>query len=210
MRAWLLWCVILIGSPMSATTDKSLDSKQKYGEYEVKDRNFFVGTDAQGEAVRTYSQTLDSQEMVRPLANGRCCSQFGPVRYHAQAFTVGNSGLYDIVSDQQGWDGYLLLYKDPFDGNHPKQNLVVGDDDGSIGIGSSALFGMSLKSGITYVVVTAGFGKGDEGGFTNTIDGPGPIMLISGFAPTLGRWAVVALILALVLTGLGVMRLKRS
>ncbi len=117
----------------------------------------------------------------RPFANGTCCSGLGPVAYQATLFHVDVAGNYDFSSVQNGWDGYMFVYFDPFDPTNQTANFVAGDDDGNGGIGTSDLTA-GLMANVNYVVVTTGFANGDEGSFTNTISGPGNV-IFGGVTP---------------------------
>ncbi|HEX7001345.1 MAG TPA: leishmanolysin-related zinc metalloendopeptidase [Trueperaceae bacterium] len=101
----------------------------------------------------------------------------GPVNYHAFAYTAAETGVYDITS-QQDYDGFLLLYRAPFDPSQPLENVVAGNDDRSGNRVSG--FRLFLEAG-DYVVVTTSCGpEGDPncgpsaGNFTNTIIPPQP------------------------------------
>ena len=131
---------------------------------------------AQNPAVYS-GDTTGGPEWDRALSSCDGVSILGPVTYHEQNFFVDTNGSYDISSDQDTagvlWDGYLLLYVDSFDPLNPLTNCVTGDDDGDGGIGTSDIDGVALTAGTQYILVTTGFSAGNEGAFTNTIDGPG-------------------------------------
>jgi len=112
----------------------------------------------------------------RPFAGGTCCSTLGPVSYHVYGpFTVDTDGAYDVLSVQNGWDGYLFVYQDCFDPLDQLNGFVAGDDDGAGGIGTSDIIGANLVTGTDYYVITTGFGAGDFGDFETTITGPGNV-----------------------------------
>ena len=135
-----------------------------------------------------YSSTnAGGPEWTRPFQDGTCCSGLGPVRYHAMEFYVDTAGSYNVSSVQNGFDGYLFVYASPFDPSNQTANFVGGDDDGNGGIGTSDIVGIALNANTTYVVVTTGFSKSNEGSFTNTISGPGGVYLGPyGVAPKAG------------------------
>lgn len=142
------------------------------------------GTSVVPRATATYSaDTTAAPEFVRPFADCTGASAIGPVRYHVQEFSVDTDGAYDITSEQE-FDGYLFLYEESFDPAAANTNCIIGDDDGAA-IGSSEILGAALTSGQTYLVVTTGFEAGEEGAFTNTIDGPGEISLEAGISADL-------------------------
>lgn len=87
------------------------------------------------------------------------------VRYRTQVFHLQSSARC-IIYSAQDYDGFLFLYRAPFNPVSPLTNLVAADDDtAEMGIGSSRL-GVLLDAG-TYVLVTAGFNSDDEGPFQN-------------------------------------------
>lgn len=101
----------------------------------------------------------------------------GPVNYHAFEFTAEEAGVYDI-SSQQDYDGYLLLYRAPFDPVQPLENFVAGNDD--LTSNRESGFRLLLEAG-AYVLVTTSCGpEGDPGcgphagNFTNMIIPPQP------------------------------------
>ena len=93
---------------------------------------------------------------------------FGPVGYHAFEFTADDAGVYTIESEQD-YDGFIVLYSDTFDPSEPYTNLVdLNDDQPSAGRSELKVI---LEPG-DYVLVTTGWGPGDEGTFTNRIIPP--------------------------------------
>lgn len=123
--------------------------------------------------VQAYSATtVGGPSWARPFADGTCCSALGPVVLHTQQFTVSASDTCNVASVQDGFDGYLFIYSDPFDPAAPTVNYVAGNDDGIDGIGTSEINGVALTAGTVYQIVTTGFEAGEEGTFTNTITCP--------------------------------------
>ena len=110
----------------------------------------------------------------RPLANGNSAptslSGVGTsVYYQAQTFTVTTSGTYRFLStcvSPTAWDNYVFLYKDSFTPATPLVNCLIGNDGTTA---SSAGFDYALTAGTTYYFVTAAYGNGVTGTFTNTI-----------------------------------------
>ncbi len=133
------------------------------------------------------STNVGGPEWNRPFADGTCCSGLGPVRYQAMEFYVDTAGSYSVSSAQSGFDGYMFVYASPFDPTNQTVNFLAGDDDGNGGIGTSDIDAITLDANTTYVVVTTGFSNGNEGGFTNTIKGPGGVYFGAfGAAPGAG------------------------
>ncbi len=208
----LLALLFVVGcslAPLAAQTDNSPAPRD---ERSIKNVNFFPGSPVNGLVNVAYSSTnAGGPEWDRPFADGTCCSGLGPVRYSAQSFYVGASGAYDVESIQDGWDGYLFIYADSFDPLAQTVNFVAGDDDGNGGIGTSNIDGVNLDANRTYIIVTTGFAAGDEGAFTNNIDGAGPITLGDfnpASIPTLGEWGLVAFVL--LLAGAGIYWTRRQ
>lgn len=114
----------------------------------------------------------------RPIGDGPSISA-NNVRYHVQKFNLAVASDCYIVSAQD-FDGYLHLYRNSFNPASQLTNLLAGDDDGQLGIGTTNLPGdledntsnaanvLSLSAG-TYFLVTSGFGENVTGSFQNTI-----------------------------------------
>ncbi|HZF78844.1 MAG TPA: PEP-CTERM sorting domain-containing protein [Rubrivivax sp.] len=98
------------------------------------------------------------------------------VRYHSLTFHVSAAGTYDFLSVASGWDNFLLLYSPSFSPGSPLVNGVVANDDLGGVIGSSG-FSRNLMAGVTYVTVTTGYAMTDFGAYSNTINGPGNVIL---------------------------------
>ena len=94
--------------------------------------------------------------------------------YHAQSIVVDTNGTYSFESDISGsfWDNYTFLFENAFDANAPLANILIGNDDGLIGLGNSG-FVYNLIAGVTYFFVTTGFSDSDLGTATNVVSGPG-------------------------------------
>jgi len=128
-----------------------------------------------------YSDTnVGAPEWNRPHtvgdgSSGSCAiSSSGPVRYHSLRFGVDVSGTYTMTSIQD-FDGYLHLYGGSFDPTDQCVGLLALNDDWT-GAGNSRIV-FALESGEEYYLITSGWGNGDEGNFTNTIEGPGNIVI---------------------------------
>ena len=132
----------------------------------------------------TYTATnVDGPEWDRPYSvgdgsSGSCSiSSSGPVNYHEQHFEVNADGTYTMTSIQN-FDGYLHLYEGSFDPTDQCVDLVALDDDWTMAGDSRIVY--TMTSGTNYYLITSGWGDGDEGDFTNTIEGPGNVMLPLG------------------------------
>lgn len=123
--------------------------------------------------------TLGGPIWNRPLEDGSGLSSTGTgVSYHVYGpFTVSDSGTYIITSDQDDWDGFILIYQNVFDPESPLTNYVAGDDDGP---GVDSQISTTLNSGTDYFLITTSFAPDDFGTFTNSITGPGTVTCESG------------------------------
>lgn len=170
---------------------------------------------SQGQSLGTNSanysgDTTGGPEWVRPFADGTCCSGLGPVTYDTEIFYVREAGLYDISSVQTGYDGYLFIYGETFDPLNQTAGFIAGDDDGNGGIGTSDIEGVMLEADTVYTIVTTGFELGQEGPYTNTISGPGAIVIgsVPVTIPTLGEWGLIAFMT--LLAGVAVVYSRKS
>lgn len=113
----------------------------------------------------------------RPFADCTGLSGLGPVVFEVQPFHVSASGPYDVTSVQTGWDGFIFIYQGSFNPAAPNTNCIAGNDDSLAGIGFSEILGVNLNAGTQYLLVTTAFEAGEDGPYTNTIDGDGTITL---------------------------------
>lgn len=129
---------------------------------------------AAADGFQTFSgNTAGGPTFNRPAGAGPGLSG-AMVRYRAQSFRL--DGPSDcLIYGSQDYDGYLHLYQGSFNPANPLNNLVDGDDDGELGIGSSRIphdfvndNEISLAGG-GYVLVTSGFGAGSQGSYQNFI-----------------------------------------
>lgn len=160
-------------------------------------------------AVNYSGTTVGGVSWTRPFADGTCCSGLGPVLLSTEVFSISANDTCDVTSVQNGFDGYLFVYRDPFDPLNQTNNFVAGDDDGAGGIGTSDIIGVALAGSTTYVVVTTGFEAGEEGTFTNTINCPTATVTLGAFvqappvaAPTMSATGVALLGVLLLTIGL--------
>jgi hypothetical protein len=102
------------------------------------------------------------------------------VPYSVFEFTVGTSGLYDFLSTTTNWNNFTVLYQNAFNpttGNELINALVANNDKPTTRL--SGFDGISLSTGTNYFFVTTGSGNGQDGTFSNTITGPGPISAVT-------------------------------
>lgn len=114
----------------------------------------------------------------RPNSDGSCCAGYDPAT-NLLKFSVDVSGAYTIVQHQYGWDGYLLLYTDPFQLNiTPPTTFVAGNDDyGSAQ--DSQLSNVILSAGQNYYLFTTAYSTTyPAGSYKTTFTGPGNVISI--------------------------------
>lgn len=93
--------------------------------------------------------------------------------YRVFGFSVSQSGTYNFISTQTGFDGVLLLYQTNFNPLAPLTNIVIGNDD--FNAFRTSGFNQTLSVSVNYFLVIAGYQNSDAGSFTNTISGAGII-----------------------------------
>ncbi len=190
-RLVILFCFLCSALPAAAMTDASeLAAK---GTVESPS-----GPEISGDTQGYSGTTVGGSSWDRPFADGTCCSGLGPVVYQTQAFWVSDNATCAISSTQDGWDGYLFVYADPFDPSNQTVNFIAGDDDGLGGIGTSDIESVNLTGGVLYQLVTTGFAAGDEGTFTNSITCDSTVHLGATVIPTLSEWAMWILMAGMV------------
>ncbi|MCB2027039.1 MAG: PEP-CTERM sorting domain-containing protein, partial [Ottowia sp.] len=81
-----------------------------------------------------------------------------------------------------------FLYSPSFDPGAALSNGVAGNDDFP-NVGVSGFDNVALTAGVSYVLVTTGFGNSDFGDYTNTISGIGNVVAV----PEPGTYALMAL-----------------
>ncbi len=96
------------------------------------------------------------------------------VRYSLTQLSVSLNGSYDF-SSVQNYDGFLVLYFNNFNPESPLLNALIANDDNPDFETSG--FNINLTAGTNYFLVTTGAFNSDSGTFTNTITGPGQILL---------------------------------
>lgn len=124
------------------------------------------------------------------------------VHYATLTFGVSVSGSYSFL-ESSTYDNFSILYLGSFLPGSPLTNALVANDDLS-GIGNSG-FTINLTTGSTYVFVATSFSNADVGAFTETITGPGNVV-VAGAVPEPSTYALMALGLA----GIGVFARRRQ
>jgi uncharacterized repeat protein (TIGR01451 family) len=175
--------LLLVGTSFTVlAVDSPARLQRDLRAYEISLKTGPTGTPGpvRGNAVNYSSTLVGTPTWTRPFADCTGATGLGPMGYHVQPFTVAANGAYDVTSVQNGWDGYLFVYQNSFNPAAPNTNCVAGDDDGAGGIGTSDILGVNLTAGTQYFVVTTAFENGEEGTFTNTLNGPAIITLGGG------------------------------
>jgi hypothetical protein len=129
--------------------------------------------------------TTGAPTFNRPIEDGT--GGFAPfqVHYQAQRFRLLGDALC-VINGTQAYDGYLHLYRSPFNPASPLANLIDGDDDGELAQGSSriphdvSVSNLALTAG-SYVLVTSGFDPAGEGSFQNFVSCNGDVQPLHGF-----------------------------
>lgn len=117
--------------------------------------------------ITTNSDTFDRPEEDCQTLSGRTVANTGAL------IRVDISGSYTISSQQDNFDGFLLLY-DSFNPNVPLDGCIAGDDDDG-GTRASTINDVFLQADVTYLIVITSFASGQFGTFTNTVEGPGRV-----------------------------------
>jgi hypothetical protein len=161
-----LLCTAVFGLPDAA----------RGAEPEQKTRVLAIGAQPNGAEYNSYSGTTANGPVFdRLIEDCATASTHLGTRYSLQPFTVAMDGDYAIHSEQDV-DGIVFVYAAGFDPDTPSLNCLIGDDDGIGGIGTSDLTA-TLVAGTQYLLVTAEFDASNNVTFTNTIQGPGEIVL---------------------------------
>ena len=141
------------------------------------------GGQVQAGAVSYLGTTLGSPTWNRPNAGSPPVSPLSgigtAVAFSVQQFSVTQSGPYDFMSTSltpTSWDNNAYLYRTGFNPLSPLTNIIVGNDDFP-DIGMSGFNGVILAPSTNYLLVTTGFTNTSFGSFSNTISGPGNIVL---------------------------------
>ena len=114
------------------------------------------------------------------------------VPYDAFTFHVDLTGTYSMEQTAESFDGYFNFYQGSFNPLDPLTNAVAtNDDDGPACQYCPMIADITLTSGVTYILVSTGFGNSDYGSFTNVISGVGNP--IEGAVPEPATFALVGL-----------------
>ncbi len=145
--------------------------------------------------------TVSDWDLTLSLSGAPTISCFGPVLldagfydraagggadhpYGVQEFTVDTDGVYSILSEWDGFDGFLYLFDEPF--AEDDSTNIASDDDFDPGTGSildgSNIEGVSLVAGQSYYLVSTTFGANagvtDLASLKTTVSGPGVASIV--------------------------------
>jgi hypothetical protein len=79
-----------------------------------------------------------------------------------------------------GYDPFLSLYQNSFNPASALTNVIVANDDFTLGNLNQSGFTANLVAGTTYFAIQSGFANDDFGAFTLNIEGPGVITVGGG------------------------------
>ena len=125
---------------------------------------------AHADAATTFYGTTQGQPTFnRPDGLGTLSDAF--VRFSVQPFFPNeDADCYISSIQEEGFDGYVFLYRNDFDPTNPLANLIAENDDGpDFGEGQSRLDALPLLFSDNYYLVTAGFDASEFGTFSNQI-----------------------------------------
>lgn len=129
---------------------------------------------AVADGFQTFSgNTVGAPTWTRPGGGTSPTISGAVVRYRVQRFKLESAASCTIYSAQD-YDGYLHLYRNSFNPNAQLTNLIDGDDDGELGIGTSRIpsdqdtSSVALTAG-TYFLVTSAFSASGSGSYQTFI-----------------------------------------
>ncbi len=137
---------------------------------------------AMADAVVVIGDTTGGPTYNRTLAGtppGAVSAVGTAVRYSIVQLTVGTTGNYTFLSTTVGaYDPFLSLYQNSFNPAAPLTNVLVANDDLTVGNFNQSGFTINLTAGTTYFAIQSGFDNADFGAFTLNIEGPGVITIV--------------------------------
>jgi hypothetical protein len=120
----------------------------------------------------------------RPVGDGSGGLSGVNARFRTQRFRLAGP-TNCVINGTQDYDGYLHLYQTSFNSALPLNNLVDGDDDAELGIGTSRIPhdlntpSIALAAG-NYILVTSGFSNSSVGPFENFVSCNGDVQPTHG------------------------------
>jgi cysteine-rich repeat protein len=117
----------------------------------------------------TLTGTLETTDPTYSRATASCGTHSGTVYY--DTFVITNTGTTArTIRLTAMWtgDGYLFVYRSPFDPTMPLRNCVVGDDD--FGTNGSQITNVTIGPGESRYVIATQFGTGALGDYSIVVD----------------------------------------
>lgn len=137
---------------------------------------------AMADAVVVIGDTTGGPTYNRTLAGtppGGLSAVGTAVRYSIVQLSVGTTGSYSFLTTTTGaYDPFLALYQNSFNPAAPLTNVLVANDDFTLGNFNQSGFTINLIAGTTYFAIQSGFDNTDFGAFTLNISGPGIITVV--------------------------------
>lgn len=125
-------------------------------------------TFAQAGVLTFTDTTVGGPTWNRPLTTTTLSGVGTNVAYDVTQFPVDQTGSYSVLSQSlvpAAWDNYLVLYANAFSATSPLANIVVLNDDLTVGSFGTAGFTLNLTAGINYFLVETGFSNTSAGSY---------------------------------------------
>lgn len=120
--------------------------------------------------------TVGGPTWNRPLTTTTLSGVGTNVAYDVTHLQVDKSGSYSFFSQSlvpAAWDNYLVLYANAFSATSPLANILVLNDDFTVGSFGQAGFTLNLTAGIDYFLVETGFSNTSAGSYSMVVTGLG-------------------------------------
>jgi hypothetical protein len=163
----------------------------------------FAAAMAQAGVLTFTDTTVGGPTWNRPLTTNTLSAVGTNVAYDVTHIRVDQNGSYSFFSQSlvpAAWDNFLVLYANAFSATSPLANILVLNDDFTIGSFGQAGFTLNLTAGIDYYLVETGFSNTSAGSYSTVITGLG-----GGTASIVGAAAAVPEPASLALLGLGLL-----
>jgi len=161
----------------------------------------FAAAIAQAGVLTFTDTTVGGPTWNRPLTTASLSGVGTNVAYDVTHIRVDQNGSYSFFSQSlvpAAWDNFLVLYANAFSATTPLANILVLNDDFTIGSFGQAGFTLNLTAGIDYYLVETGFSNTSAGSYSTVVTGLG-----GGTASIVG--AAVPEPASLALLGLGLL-----
>lgn len=162
----------------------------------------FAASMAQAGVLTYTDSTVGGPTWNRPLTTTSLSGVGTNVAYDVTHIRVDQTGSYSFFSQSlvpAAWDNFLVLYANAFAATSPLANILVLNDDFTVGSFGQAGFTLTLTAGIDYYLVETGFSNTSAGSYSMVVTGLG-----GGTASIVGA-AAVPEPASLALLGLGLL-----